>query len=414
MEKDQQRHKLLVIDDDKIIRERLKKLLEMDDFEVSIAEDGQRGLDIFKKETPEIVFVDVKMPGMDGIEVLKKIKEESKDTEVIIITGHGGIDTAIEALREDAFSYIEKPIEFDKLKIDIKKALEKQEIQRKLDEHVRNLEEAHRKLKTQQAQIHQAAKLTALGQLGAGVAHEMNQPLMAMSTHMELMLINEVISSHPELKEKLLKIKDQFIRLGSIVKRLSDYSSGRTGSYTDTDINRPINDGYYLFAQQFKDHNIHVTLSLEKDIPQLYIDRYQIQDVVINFLVNARDAVDDIYEQKEGGLIHVISAKAGDENAVFVGVVDNGKKIKEGTETELFDPFFTTKTPGKGTGLGLSVCYTIIRDHRGLIGFSGLENGMKVFYFVLPLEKDKDLVDNSVVINKKALEIFNSAVLKGE
>ena len=134
--------KILVIDDEKIIRERLKRLLELDNYETFTAEDGRKGLEIFDKEKPEILLVDIKMPGMDGIEVLSKIKEKSKETEVIIITGHGGVDTAIQAMRQGAFHYTLKPIEYDELEIDIKRALEKQEMQRKLDEYVHNLEEA--------------------------------------------------------------------------------------------------------------------------------------------------------------------------------------------------------------------------------------------------------------------------------
>lgn len=138
--------KLLVIDDEKIIRERLKKLLDLDGHRTYTAEDGQKGLEIFHKEKPEIVLVDIKMPGMDGIEVLKKIKEQAKVTEVIIITGHGGVDTAIQALREGAFGYIQKPIEYDELEIEIKRALEKQEMEKRLDEYVHNIEVAYAEL----------------------------------------------------------------------------------------------------------------------------------------------------------------------------------------------------------------------------------------------------------------------------
>ena len=134
--------KILVIDDEKIIRERLTSLLELDDYETFTAENGRKGLEVFDQEKPEIALVDIKMPGMDGIEVLRKIKEKSAETEVIIITGHGGVDTAIEALKEGAFSYIQKPVEYDELEIDVKRVLEKQEIQRRLNEYVHNLEAA--------------------------------------------------------------------------------------------------------------------------------------------------------------------------------------------------------------------------------------------------------------------------------
>ena len=133
--------KVLIVDDEEIIRKRLQRLLELDGYTAFIAANGQEGLDIFHREHPEIALVDIKMPGMNGIEVLKKIKEETEDTEVILITGHGGVDTAIQAMREGAFSYIPKPIEYDILEIDINKAREKLEIKAKLNKYVKELEQ---------------------------------------------------------------------------------------------------------------------------------------------------------------------------------------------------------------------------------------------------------------------------------
>jgi len=383
--------RLLVIDDEEIIRERMKSLLELEDYEVFIAENGAKGLALFEEVKPQVVICDIKMPGIDGIEVLKRIKAMGTDSEVIMVTGHGGIETAILALREGAFDYVTKPIEFDEMTLTLKRALERQKLRRDLEEHTQKLEEAHRQLKAQQVQLLQAAKLTAVGELGAGVAHEMNQPLMAISSHMEALLMNELIVQNQALKDKLLKIKDQFVRLGTIVRRVHDYSGSRTQGFTQEDVNRPVRDGLYLFGQQFKDHNIAVTSTLENELPQVNLDRYQIQDVVVNFMVNTRDAVDERFNQLEGGTVHIFTKKIKDADCVLAGVIDNGIPVKSGTETNLFDPFFTTKAPGKGTGLGLSVCYTIIKNHNGVIGFAALKEGRKVFYFALPLQKDRVL-----------------------
>lgn len=386
--------KILVVDDEKIIRERMKSLLELEGYEVLIAENGSEGLTLFEQGKPQVAIVDIKMPGMDGIEVLKQIKTKDPYTEVFIVTGHGGIETAVLALREGAFDYVTKPIEFDELALNLKRALEKQKLRLDLEQYTKDLEEAHKKLKTQQVQLLQAAKLTAIGELGAGVAHEMNQPLMAIATHIESLLMNEAITQNSALKEKITKIKDQFVRLGTIVKRVHDYSGSRTEGFIQEDVNRPIRDGLYLFGQQFKDHNIAVAVELENNLQPINLDRYQIQDVVVNFLVNARDALDERFSEKEGGEVKVVSRKLKNGKGVFVGVIDNGVAVRTGTEANLFDPFFTTKPPGKGTGLGLSVCYTIVRNHKGIIGFAALKDGRKIFYFLLPLDKNKDLLSD--------------------
>ncbi len=138
--------KILIVDDEQIIRDRMQKLLELDDYETVTAGDGPKGLEALEKEKPQVALVDIKMPGMDGIEVLRQIKERTDETEVIMITGHGGVETAIDALKIGAFGYIQKPVEYDELEIEIKRALEKQEMQKKLNEHVYTLESAYSEL----------------------------------------------------------------------------------------------------------------------------------------------------------------------------------------------------------------------------------------------------------------------------
>ncbi|MBF0594948.1 MAG: response regulator [Candidatus Omnitrophica bacterium] len=370
--------KILVVDDEEMLRDRLKSLLELDDYEVVLADSGLHGLDVYQKEKPDIIVSDIRMPGMDGIEFLKKIKELKTDVEVIMLTGHGGIESAIEAMKIGAFDYMNKPVNFDELSVNITRALEK----RKLLHQVSN----------QQVQLLQAAKLAAVGELGAGVAHEMNQPLMAILTHIESLLMNDVVCEHPELETKITRMKDQFVRLSSIVKRMHDYSGSRKEGFSKEDVNRPVTDAVYLLGQQLKDHNIVVETDLEKELPHVFIDRYQVQDVIMNFMVNGRDAIDEKFKQGEGGRMKVVSRKLPGGQGVLVGSIENGIPVKEGTDNSIFNPFFTTKEPGKGTGLGLSVSYNIVKAHNGIIGFARLKDDRKIFYFALPFDKDKNLV----------------------
>ncbi len=132
--------KILIIDDDKIIRDRLKELLVMDDFEILVPENTDEGLRMFDTDRIDVALVDIRMPKVDGITFLRHIKEKKVDTEVIMITGHGGVDTAIEAMKDGAFSYLQKPLDYDELLIEIARALEKTAMQKKLDEYVKNLE----------------------------------------------------------------------------------------------------------------------------------------------------------------------------------------------------------------------------------------------------------------------------------
>ena len=385
--------KILVVDDEEMLRERMKKLLELEDYEVLLAENGLRGLELFQAKRPDLVVTDLKMPGMDGIELLEQIKATDTDVEVFVITGHGGIESAIKALKSGAFDYVTKPIDFDELCINLKRALEKQALKRQL--------------KFQQTQLVQAAKLTAVGQLGAGVAHEMNQPLMAIASYMESLLMNKVIASEVPLKEKLLKLKDQFNRLSTIVKRMHDYAGNRHGELVMENISRPLLDGFLLFKQQLMDHNIAAVSQIEEGLPKVFIDRYQIQDIVINFIVNARDAVDEKFKQEAGGEITAVAKKLKNGAAVLAGIIDNGIPVKPGTEQDIFNPFFTTKAPGKGTGLGLSVSYGIMKTHKGSIAFAPLSNGRKIFYFLLPVNDAHELIED-VTLAGEIKELLDS------
>jgi len=117
--------KILVIDDEKAIRNTLKEILEFESHTVDLAEDGAAGVEMFTNGGYDIVLCDIKMPQMDGIEVLDKLQEQSNDTPVIMISGHGNIDTAVEAIKKGAYDFIEKPLDLNRLLITIRNATDK-------------------------------------------------------------------------------------------------------------------------------------------------------------------------------------------------------------------------------------------------------------------------------------------------
>jgi two-component system, NtrC family, nitrogen regulation response regulator NtrX len=117
--------KILVIDDERAIRNTLKEVLEYEKHEVDVAEDGPKGLEMFYSNSYDIVLCDIKMAKMDGIEVLIKIAETSSDIPVIMISGHGNIDTAVEAIKKGAYDFLEKPLDLNRLLITIRNAMDK-------------------------------------------------------------------------------------------------------------------------------------------------------------------------------------------------------------------------------------------------------------------------------------------------
>ncbi len=117
--------RILVIDDEQSIRNSLKEVLEYEKYEVDLATEGREALEMFEKNQYDVVLCDIKMPKMDGIEVLEEMFGQTTDIPIIMISGHGNIDTAVESLKKGAYDFIEKPLDLNRLLITIKNALEK-------------------------------------------------------------------------------------------------------------------------------------------------------------------------------------------------------------------------------------------------------------------------------------------------
>ncbi len=120
--------KILIIDDQRAIRNTLKEILEYESHEVELAEDGMQGIELFKKDKFDLVFCDIKMPKMDGIEVLDAIMKIRNDIPIIMISGHGNIDTAVECIKKGAYDFVEKPLDLNRLLVIVKNACEKKEL----------------------------------------------------------------------------------------------------------------------------------------------------------------------------------------------------------------------------------------------------------------------------------------------
>jgi two-component system nitrogen regulation response regulator NtrX len=119
---------ILVIDDERSIRNTLKDILEYEEHTVELAEDGAAGIELFKKNKYDLVLCDIKMPGMDGMEVLAQLNEHNFDVPVVMISGHGNIETAVESIKKGAYDFISKPLDLNRLLVTVKNALERQDL----------------------------------------------------------------------------------------------------------------------------------------------------------------------------------------------------------------------------------------------------------------------------------------------
>lgn len=156
--------KLLLVDDEEDIRDILGIVLTDLGYEVMTAANGEAGLALFRTERPPIVITDIKMPGMDGIEILKAIKREVPETEVIMITGHGDMELAIRSLQLEAIDFVTKPINDDMLRVALRRAVERLTMRRQLADYTRNLE---RLVEEKTRKLLDAERMAAVGQTTA-------------------------------------------------------------------------------------------------------------------------------------------------------------------------------------------------------------------------------------------------------
>ncbi|MFZ1946110.1 MAG: ATP-binding protein [bacterium] len=251
-------------------------------------------------------------------------------------------------------------------------------LEEKVRERTIDLEEANRSLRDTQAQLIQASKMAAMGQFGAGVAHELNQPLAGISGYTDLLLLKLEPDGAEYRYAK--KIEDQCTRMTKIVGNLRTFARQSKFEYSNTDVNQPIDDALMLLGEQLRSHNIRLRRNLTSGLPPVLADANQLEQVFLNLITNAKDAM----ESKGGGTLTIISRLSDTQRFVEVLVADSGTGMDGATMGDIFNPFFTTKDVGKGTGLGLSISLGIVEDHNGKIEVHSSKGEGTVFRISLP------------------------------
>jgi signal transduction histidine kinase len=258
-------------------------------------------------------------------------------------------------------------------------------LNRELSEKTRKLEVAYAQLEEAQRQIVQTEKLSSLGTLVAGIAHEINNPIGIITNRVEVLRLEyDEPRLDATLKEDLAVIHRHANRVGEITRALLTYARQSSQEQARLDLNAVIRSALLLWQPQAP-QQVRVSLALAPRLPPIMGNFTQLQQVVINLLSNALDAT------AEGGAIVIqTQCEMGPPPAVRLEISDTGIGIPPEHVSQVFDPFFTTKPPGKGTGLGLSVCLGIVQDHQGTIMVRSQVGQGSTFIVRLPIAATPD------------------------
>ncbi|MFC1813995.1 response regulator, partial [Thermodesulfobacteriota bacterium] len=267
--------KVMVVDDELIIRESLFSYFRKYGHEIETASSGVEALDKLKKAPFHVLFVDIKMPGMDGMELLEKVKDEYPETMVVIITAYGSIESAAKAMRIGASDYLLKPFKPDQLSLTIERI-----------SHQRRLISEHNIQKV----VMQQEKLASIGRLSAGVAHELNNPLTTILT--SAMLIQEEFCPDQSVCMELQIVIGEALRCRKIVRSLLDFARQTEPAKELCDINDIVGECLVLTQKQAAFNDVKLVAELPGDLPLVYVDKGQIQQALINLILNAVEATD--------------------------------------------------------------------------------------------------------------------------
>ena len=250
-----------------------------------------------------------------------------------------------------------------------------------------------KRLETEQQLIH-AGKMATLGEMATGIAHELNQPLSVIKTASSFCL--KKINKNEVIKEKdlytmLEKIDRSVNRSANIISHMRQFARKSDVVLAEVQINDVLKRAFDIFSQQLKVRGIDVVWDIDQNLPTVMADPSRLEQVFINLLLNARDAIEEKWWSLEPamGMKKITLKTKLEEKAVMVEVRDTGIGISEDIADKIFEPFFTTKEVGKGTGLGLSISYGIIKDCHGDIKVSMNEKGETCFRLTFPAKESK-------------------------
>ena len=370
----EEKHKLskqaaiLVIDDEKAMRDSCSQVLTKDGYRTETAEDGEGGLEKVSRIRPALVLVDLKMPGMSGMELLGKIAEIDSNIVSIVITGYATIESAVEAMKRNAYDFIPKPFTPDQLRIIVGRGLEK------------------RKLALESARLRQE-KETMRENFITLVSHQLRSPLISIQQYFNVILegfAGDLASKQKELIEEATKRIDSLLKLIDDWLDMSRVEAGKLiDNFGPVVLGPLLSETIELLKPMADAKKVTLEINFCDGLPGVQGDRESLKQAFTNLIGNA------IQYNRQGGTVAINTRK--DNNHLVVEISDTGMGISQENLHFIFDEFFRVKTKETqgvtGSGLGLPIAKRIIEAHNGSIKvISELGKG-STFSILLPKAK---------------------------
>lgn len=419
---------ILVVDDSEFNLLLMSDILIMAGYKVKTAKSGELALESIEIKKPDMILLDVNMPGISGYKVCEIIKgnKTNKDIPVIFVSALTESEDKITGFNAGGVDFISKPFNPKEVLVRVRTHLNLRRLQKELIGKNIDLEEALKSLKVLQMKLIQEDKMASIGQLSAGIAHEINNPLGFVSSNVSTLKkyngkIRECINEYrkfiknvqgysPELtlnaiskiksleeKNKIEYIMDDLEelyldtyngleRIKKIVITLKSFvHESDVNSLEDYNLNKGIQDTLIISRSELK-YNITVKTNLKDRLPLIKAKTSEVNQVLLNIIINAAHSIKEKFRLDGGGSIEITTWN--DKKFVYCTIEDNGVGILEENIRKIFNPFYTTKEVGKGAGLGLSISYDIIvNKHNGNIEVERRALGGAKFILTLPLYK---------------------------
>jgi two-component system, sensor histidine kinase and response regulator len=363
---------IFIIDDDEIIRLSCEQILRKSGYTVKTFANGYEGIERLKEVRPPLLVVDIKMPELDGFEIIKIVRKIDPDLVIVVITGYATIETAVDAMKMGAYDFLPKPFTPGELRMIIDRGIERWRLAKEAQLLRKQKEEAERKFVTL-------------------VSHQLKGPLSAVKQYLDVLLYTSKDQLQGETLEWISRSQARIVEMIGLIHDWLMLAKVERGAFSDrtvsSDLEKIIESVVREYRQLPAAANLSFHAELAPNLEKVQGDESSLNMLVGNLVSNA------VKYNKPGGSVNIRAGKSG--TWIVLEVRDTGIGMPPSFRQRLFEEFYRIKTPETqnipGTGLGLVICKRIVDELGGSIEVDSKEGEYSAFTVRLPIANAKEV-----------------------